>query len=95
MVLIGSTPYLAKEVYRIPLRFCEDHANSIDQGCGENCGQLNHREIKTLFVALRDTFHDQDEFEMKRQGNSKVFIYARVSKSIYNAAEDIEEEYVL
>ena len=63
----------------------------MDKGCGDKCGELNENEMRKVFVVIRDTFPHDD---ISANCNRKIFIYARVSETLYNASEidEIEEE---
>uniref|UniRef100_A0AC35F3K8 Uncharacterized protein n=1 Tax=Panagrolaimus sp. PS1159 TaxID=55785 RepID=A0AC35F3K8_9BILA len=91
VIILGATPYLAEKAYRIPLKFCEEHANSLDKGCGQTCGDLSKNEIRKVFGALFQTLNND---ELNTSSNRKFFIYARVSQTLYNASkiEEIEED---
>uniref|UniRef100_A0A7E4USR4 HORMA domain-containing protein n=1 Tax=Panagrellus redivivus TaxID=6233 RepID=A0A7E4USR4_PANRE len=89
--VLGPTPYMAKEVYKIPIRLCDDHAGSVDFGCGESCESLCSREVRSVFMTLQKFLHAGAS---TKGPNTKFFIFARVSERLFNAdtVDDIEED---
>ena len=91
VVVLGPTPYMAHEIYSIPLEFCEEHTGSVDTGCGDTCAALSNSEARSVFMGIQNTLQSIDK---PLKSNSKLFIFIRVSEPLLNsmASEDIEED---
>uniref|UniRef100_A0A915EPD5 Uncharacterized protein n=1 Tax=Ditylenchus dipsaci TaxID=166011 RepID=A0A915EPD5_9BILA len=52
-IIIGSTPYLPKLLYRIPVVLCRQHFSTSQlDGCGDNCKALTNREKRQIFSSM-------------------------------------------
>ncbi|KAE9548566.1 hypothetical protein FO519_008217, partial [Halicephalobus sp. NKZ332] len=91
VVVLGPTPYMAQEIYSIPIKFCEEHTGSIDTGCGDTCGSLSSSESRSVFMNIQQIL---GSIEKPIKANSKLFVFVRVSEPLLNSgdSEDIEED---
>ena len=91
VVVLGPTPYMAQEIYSIPIEFCEEHTGSVDTGCGDTCATLSNSEARSVFMGIQSILQSIDK---PMKSNSKLFIFVRVSEPLLNsvASEDIEED---
>ncbi|KAI1717807.1 protein cmt-1 [Ditylenchus destructor] len=89
--LFGSTPYLPKEVYRIPTMSCDKHTHADEAGCGDHCNSLSSREKRKIFssIALNKTTSSLWS-NNSLCANDKLFVFLNASDKISSDLESIE-----
>uniref|UniRef100_A0AC34RA38 Uncharacterized protein n=1 Tax=Panagrolaimus sp. JU765 TaxID=591449 RepID=A0AC34RA38_9BILA len=91
VITLGPTPYMATEIYSIPLNFCDEHTGTMDYGCGDTCSQLMNKEKMNIFRKFQQMWQTIQGSVKK---NSKLFIFLRVSEPLLNFSdiENVEED---
>uniref|UniRef100_A0A914BZZ9 Uncharacterized protein n=1 Tax=Acrobeloides nanus TaxID=290746 RepID=A0A914BZZ9_9BILA len=89
VILFGASPNSAKEIYRIPLKFCDIH-EATESCSNENCGELSAREKRDVFTALIQSTSPASLSPLS--STSKVFLFVRVTEKLPNQIENLEHD---